>query len=148
MEGPSPTDGVPDPKASLPAKVQNAPSTTAPASPPEDCHGDLCHWGVLLLPQGQQVEHVGHHGIEEGHHKGHDQQKDFLLPSGTALCLLLLLNLVGRYWGECTAVGSQLWSPWGEQQTPGQEQSCSGSVPASLPSIPALSLQPQGRDPR
>lgn len=105
MVGPSPADRAPGPKASPPAAggMRDAPSAPVPSSPPADGHVDLHHGAVLLLPHRQQVVHVGHQHIEEGHGEGQDQQDGFLLLLAATPSFVVLLNLVSRGQAEHVA---------------------------------------------
>lgn len=140
---------APKPPPMLQVGVQDAPSALALASLPADCHVDLCHGGVLLLPCRQQVVQMGHQHVEERHHEGQDQQDGFLLPLTTAPCSVVLLNLVSGYQGECVAASSLV--PSGRAANASARRGAATGLPlppraapASLPSSPAPAPQHQG----
>lgn len=110
--GRAPQTGCPAPKPPPTPQVGVQDAPPAPASLPADCHVDLYHGGLLLLPHGQQVVQVGHQRVEEGHHEGQDQQDGFLLPLATAPRAVVLMNLVSGYRGERVAAGSPVTLGW------------------------------------
>lgn len=112
MEGPSPTCGVPGPKASPGTRgLQDAPS---PGSPPADRHVDLRGGGVLPLPPRQQREQVGQQRVEQGHGEGQDQQDGFPLLPAAAPRTELLLNLAA-------GTGLSAWLPAARRLREGSE---------------------------
>lgn len=123
MEGPSPTCGVPGPKAShRTTGLQDAPS---PGSAPADRHVDLRGGGVLPLPPRQQRVQVGQQCVEQGHGEGQDQQDGFPLLPAAALRTELLLNLAA-------GTGLSAWLPAAQRLREGSKhRHREGAAPAS-----------------